>query len=77
MPKRKLLNVRSHLEHTNSVIVMMLEEHARHATLGGVNLPPLFETELRKLRFIGDMILLKHSIPGTRKDIRIEAPDGD
>lgn len=59
--KRKLLNVRTHLEHLNEV----LEGIEKHG------LCPLIKHELAVLGLVNRAILASHKAKNTRKDIRI------
>ena len=61
MAKRKLLNVRAHLEHLNEVIEG-IEKYG---------LCPLVKHELATLSLVNRAILASHKAKNTRKDIRV------
>jgi hypothetical protein len=67
MAKRKLLNVRAQLEHLIFTVDDMLERAGKHPT--GLQLPPIDEENLRKMRLLAKATLAKHS--HTRKDVRL------
>lgn len=62
MAKRKLLNVRTHLEHLNEVIEG-IEKYG---------LCPLVKHEIAVLSLVNRAILAAHKAKNTRKDIRVE-----
>ena len=61
MAKRKLLNVRTHLEH----IALILDELSKIKTF------PILDEEIQKAKFFNTKILAKHAATNTRKDIYI------
>lgn len=69
--KRKLLNVRSHLEYEVFALMGMLERNAKHES-GGISLPPIDVEVMNELVFFAKAILRKHTEKKTRKDIYVE-----
>jgi hypothetical protein len=69
VPKSSLLNVKKQLEYTNSVIESICKE-TMISKPGGVSLPPLFHSELQKIKLINECILRKHALKKTRKDLQ-------
>ena len=61
MAKRKLLNVKSHLEHVR-MILQGLKDHG-HC--------PAIERECRIANIVNKAILKKHTVKGTRKDLYV------
>jgi len=60
MAKRKLLNIRSHLEHIR-LVINGLEKYG---------MCPLLEDELKRLKVMNELILAKNAKQSGRKDIR-------
>ena len=60
MVKRKLLNIRSHLEHIR-LVISGLEKYG---------MCPLLEDELKRLKVMNELILAKNAKQSGRKDIR-------
>ena len=74
MAKRKLLNIKSHLENISSSIEDMLrrdKETKSGKFPNGLRLVPIDEYNLKEILLINKAILRKHSEKQTRKDIRI------
>jgi hypothetical protein len=69
MAKRKMLNVKSHLEHVIFTCDMMLERDGKYK--GGLVLPPIDRDNLRELAFFAKTILRVHAAKGTRKDVYV------
>jgi hypothetical protein len=61
MARRKLLNVKTHLEHIN----LLVECYEKHGDC------PLFQEELAKVSFFNRQILRAHAEKNTRKDIAV------
>jgi hypothetical protein len=72
MPRKpSLLHVRSALEWVERSITEILHDNGKDY-VGGINLPPAYETDLRQQRLIIRAILKKHKEKGTRKDLFLE-----
>lgn len=68
MSKRKLLNVKSHLEFEIWLINVITEDVEKKK----LQLAPFYLDALKELRFFAQAILRKHSEKHTRKDIHVE-----
>jgi hypothetical protein len=71
MAKRKLLNVRSHLEFEVEWLTEILRRHALQQK-GGTSLCPIDVQALNELVFFARAILRKHEAKNTRKDVYVE-----
>jgi hypothetical protein len=70
MAKRKLLNVRSHLEFEIEWLTEMLRRNAMHHK-DGISLPPIDVQALNEMVFLARAILRKHAAKKTRKDVYV------
>lgn len=70
MPKRKLLNVKDHLERIEKFCDTLVKDNQRWPN--GLVMPPAYLEEAQRIAFMTRCILKVNAEKKTRKDIRIE-----